>query len=261
MTNNNNETSWQDGLPANVLNALKEPLDQTLIKQRSGPRGNTFSYLDGGTIIATANEVFGYDGWGYEVLGPVTLIQVGERGDSKSGEIKPIRCYTATVKVNVTGVPSRTDVGMVFIEQDNPESHETAYKGSVTDGLKRALRGFGDRFGNRLYVDDVPRSGKGTGNGRRQQPKGNSPEDQRQADAGSDSQDQTNGTSETSNLNALRRRLVDVSAAKGVTVDQLRETVLRRDKKDLNDLTEEELRAWIDRAEKARANGRHQAAG
>ena len=114
-----------------------------------------------------------------------------------------------------------------------------------------------------MYIDDAPRNGGGNsrGNGHRQQPKGNSPEDQRQADAGSDPQDRTNGTSESANLNALRRKLVDVSAAKKVTVDQLRETVLRRGKKGLNDLTEEELRAWIDRAEKARSNGRNQAAG
>ena len=114
-----------------------------------------------------------------------------------------------------------------------------------------------------MYIDDAPRNGTGNGreNGRRQQPRGNSPEDQRQADAGADPQDRTNGTSESTNLNALRRRLVDVSAAKGVTLEQLREMVLRRDKKGLNDLTEEELRAWIDRAEKARPNGRNQAAG
>ena len=114
-----------------------------------------------------------------------------------------------------------------------------------------------------MYIDDAPRNGGGNsrGNGHRQQPKGNSPEDQRQADAASYPHDQTNGTSESANLNALRRRLVDVSAAKGVTLEQLREMVLRRDKKGLNDLTEKELRAWIDRAEKARPNGRNQAAG
>ncbi len=34
---------------------------------------------------------------------------------------------------------------------DTPEAHEAAYKGAVTDAMKRALRHFGDQFGNRLY--------------------------------------------------------------------------------------------------------------
>ena len=33
---------------------------------------------------------------------------------------------------------------------------ETALKGAVTDGMKRALRSFGDRFGNGLYGDQAP---------------------------------------------------------------------------------------------------------
>ena len=36
---------------------------------------------------------------------------------------------------------------------ESADGHETAYKGAVTDGLKRALRTFGDQFGNSLYGD------------------------------------------------------------------------------------------------------------
>ena len=33
------------------------------------------------------------------------------------------------------------------------QGHETAHKGAVTDALKRALRSYGDQFGNSLYGD------------------------------------------------------------------------------------------------------------
>jgi recombination DNA repair RAD52 pathway protein len=37
----------------------------------------------------------------------------------------------------------------------SPQSHETAIKGAVTDGIKRALRSFGDQFGASLYDKDA----------------------------------------------------------------------------------------------------------
>lgn len=59
--------------------------------------------------------------------------------------------YTAAVRVTVRGCPARSDVGCGFVAGETPEAHEAAYKGSVTDALKRALRHFGDQFGNGLY--------------------------------------------------------------------------------------------------------------
>jgi len=69
--------------------------------------------------------------------------------------------YTATVRVAVRGCPPKADVGCSFVSQDTPEAHEAAYKGAVTDALKRGLRHFGDKFGLRLYdrrsgLDAIP---------------------------------------------------------------------------------------------------------
>ena len=62
--------------------------------------------------------------------------------------------YAAMVRVDVPGAPSRTDVGFHAVNgDDTSDDHETAYKGAVTDALKRALRSFGDQFGNGLYGD------------------------------------------------------------------------------------------------------------
>ena len=73
--------------------------------------------------------------------------------DPKTGEARTSHAYAATVRVDVPGAPSRTDVGLHAVNDDTAEGHETACKGAVTDALKRALRSFGDQFGNALYGD------------------------------------------------------------------------------------------------------------
>ena len=140
------------GLPPAVTERLGEPLDEGLVSQRKGRKGRSFAYLEGRVAIDQANRVFGHGGWGYELVGDVTLRE-GESVDAKTGEAKPWRAYAATVRVTVPGSPSRTDVGFQAIADETVEGHETAHKGSVTDALKRALRSYGDQFGNSLYGD------------------------------------------------------------------------------------------------------------
>lgn len=118
---------------------LKKPLDHGRVKK--DPKGK--SYIEGWDAIATANRIFGFGGWSYEV---VTIGQVGTFNRNS----KDIAVYEAKVLVTV-GEVSRTDVGIGITAGDSPEAHETAIKGAVTDGLKRALRSFGDQFGNTLY--------------------------------------------------------------------------------------------------------------
>ena len=44
-----------------------------LVSQRKGRGGRTFDYLEGHAVIDQANRIFGYGGWGYELVGDVTL--------------------------------------------------------------------------------------------------------------------------------------------------------------------------------------------
>ena len=60
------------------------------------------------------------------------------------------------MRVTVPGSSPRTDVGFHAVTEETVEGHETAFKGCVTDALKRALRGYGDQFGNGLYGDGAP---------------------------------------------------------------------------------------------------------
>ena len=151
-----------DGLPPAAAKALEQPLDPSLVSHRKGrarrssPDGERrvaiFAYVEGRVAIQQANHIFGFGGWGYEVVGDVVPWET-DTVDSKTGEVRRVRSYAATVRVTVPGAPPRTDVGFHTVAEETPEGHETAYKGAVTDGLKRALRSFGDQFGNCLYGD------------------------------------------------------------------------------------------------------------
>lgn len=120
---------------------LSQPLDPKLVSTRKGAAGRTVPYIEGYVAIDQANAVFGFDGWGYEVIGNVQDRALPD------GQI----VYIATVQVTALGV-TRMDVGFNAVNADTPDGHDAAYKGAVTDALKRALRSFGAQFGNSLYA-------------------------------------------------------------------------------------------------------------
>ena len=190
---------WES-LPPKVVQELGKPLDPGLVSFRKGRRGGTYPYIEGHTAIDEANAIFGYGGWGYGIVGEVTQ-WVTERVDSETGQVHRSCSYAATVRVTVPGAQPRTDVGFHTVADDTAEGHETAYKGAVTDGLKRALRSFGGRFGNALYGDGV-------------------------ADAIAPS---------------LRRALVDLGAAQGYDEVQMRAAVRAKTGKGIDDLPASEL--------------------
>ncbi len=144
------EDTRSEGLPDRVLGLLGQPLDPLLVSERETRDGRFVQYIEGWAIINQANRVFGFDGWGSEVVGEVNYRPLS-LADPDTGESVAVGMYTATVRVAVRGCPRKADVGCSFVAQDTPEAHEAAYKGAVTDAMKRALRHFGDQFGNRLY--------------------------------------------------------------------------------------------------------------
>jgi DNA repair and recombination protein RAD52 len=132
------------------LQLLNQELDSSRIKSRS--KGNiNLSYLEGFDLIETANKVFGYGSWSYDI----------EKLDHLSTEQNHnqnfVIAYKAIVKVTVFDKDhiqniSRTDVGTgTGIAKTQSEAHEGAVKEAVTDALKRALRSFGNQFGLSLY--------------------------------------------------------------------------------------------------------------
>jgi DNA recombination protein Rad52 len=138
------------GLPRQVLALLAQPLDPALVSEREGRDGRLLQYIEGWMVINQANRIFGHDGWGTEVVGEVRYRPMSPADPTNSGS-PTIGMYTASVRVTVRGCPARSDVGCAFVAEETTEAHETACKGAVTDALKRALRQFGDQFGNSLY--------------------------------------------------------------------------------------------------------------
>lgn len=135
---------------------LDEPLDPRLGTYRKADKGRDVSYLEGYQVIAQANRIFGFDGWGYSV----------DRLDQSVMADGSGMLYWCLVTVTVEGCPPRQDIGCHVIrntvDQDgkvkdnvnNPDQHDLARKSAVTDALKRAFRSFGDQFGNSLYDKD-----------------------------------------------------------------------------------------------------------
>ncbi|MDO8613267.1 MAG: Rad52/Rad22 family DNA repair protein, partial [Dehalococcoidia bacterium] len=139
-----------DGLPRRVLGLLAEPLDPGLVSERGARDGRLLQYIEGWAAINQANRIFGHDGWGGEVVGEVSYRPMS-LADPATDAPLAVGMYTAAVRVTVRGCPARSDVGCAFVAGETPEAHEAAYKGAVTDALKRALRHLGDQFGNGLY--------------------------------------------------------------------------------------------------------------
>ena len=108
-----------DGLPPAVVSALEQPLDPALVSRRDGRGNRQYDYIEGHTVIDQANRIFGYGGWGYELVGDVSLRRI-EKVDVRTGEIKVNYAYSAPVRVSVVGAPPRTDIGFHIVTDDNP---------------------------------------------------------------------------------------------------------------------------------------------
>lgn len=126
---------------------LRQPLDPELVSERTAHDGEVLRYLEGWRVIEQANAIFGYGRWGAELVGDVVYRPLPANG---RGRNTPSGFYTATVRVTVDGCLPRSDVGVGPVTEQTAEAHAVAYKTAMTDGLKRAFRQFGDRFGNRL---------------------------------------------------------------------------------------------------------------
>ena len=129
---------------------LAYELESSRIKSRS--KGNiNLSYLEGFDIIETANKIFGHGNWDYSIS---SLDQVSQELNHNQNNVI---CYKAIINVVVHDIQhskhiGREDVGFgTGIAKTLAEAHESGAKEAVTDAIKRAMRSFGNQFGNSLY--------------------------------------------------------------------------------------------------------------
>ena len=232
-----------DGLSPAVTDALGQPLDPALVSQRKGRAGRTYDYLEGHAVIDQANRIFGFGGWGYELVGDVTLRQF-EHVDTKTGEVTRTSVYSAPVRVTVAGALLRTDIGFNAVAEDNADGHETAVKGAVTDGMKRALRSFGVQFGNGFYGDQPAEEANGRRPAARQTGRNGGASRPQRAPA------QAQAASGPDNVPGLRKRLIEIATQQGFDEDGVRTAVKNKTGKDLDALDAAELAPLVEAAAK-----------
>ena len=248
------ELLW-DGLPPAVINALSQPLDPELVSQRKGRGGRTFDYLEGHAVIDQANTIFGYGGWGYELVGDVTLRRI-ETVDKQTGEVTVSLGYSAPVRVTVAGALPRTDLGVHPVTEDNFDGHDTAMKAAVTDGMKRAFRSFGVQFGNAFYGDQTSATApqpervpvQNNRNGKAGQAQSNGRPAQAQSNGRSAQTPAQPTTQGDAQAEKLRKRLFEIATDQGLDQDQVRTAVVERMGKGIDDLTAAELGPLVEAA-------------
>ncbi|KAJ8003050.1 hypothetical protein DPEC_G00165330 [Dallia pectoralis] len=126
-----------------VQDALRQRLGPEYISSRTAGGGQKVCYIEGHRVISLANEMFGYNGWSHSIsqqnVDFVDLIN----GKFYVG-------VSAFVKVQLKDGSFHEDVGYGVSEGQKSKalSLEKARKEAVTDGLKRALKCFGNALGN-----------------------------------------------------------------------------------------------------------------
>ncbi|KAK7496217.1 hypothetical protein BaRGS_00012627 [Batillaria attramentaria] len=128
-----------------VQQVLRQRLGPEFISQRSGAGGVKLAYIEGWRLIALANETFGFNGWSHSVSN-----QTVDFVDHSNG--KYFVGVSALVRVQLKDGVYHEDVGYGVSEgmRSKALSLEKARKEAVTDGLKRALKCFGNSLGNCL---------------------------------------------------------------------------------------------------------------
>ena len=130
--------------------------------QRPVGGGQHAAYIEGHKAVSLANEVFGYNGWSHSVTQQsIDFVDHHEVRIYFLSYKSKFKCYTqgkyfvgtsAIVKVMLKDGAFHEDIGYGVSEgmRSKALSLEKARKEAVTDGLKRALKTFGNLLGNCL---------------------------------------------------------------------------------------------------------------
>ncbi|KFZ48648.1 DNA repair protein RAD52, partial [Antrostomus carolinensis] len=136
-----------------IQHALRQRLGPEYISSRQAGGGQKVCYVEGHKVISLANEMFGFNGWAHSVTQ-----QNVDFVDLNNGRFYVGVC--AFVKVQLKDGSYHEDVGYGVSEglKSKALSLEKARKEAVTDGLKRALKCFGNALGNCILDKDYLRA-------------------------------------------------------------------------------------------------------
>ena len=139
---------------------LRLHLARDEISSRQGAGSSRYQYLTTNKAVELANYIFGYDGWS-SAIQDITIDFLEESKDNRWNV--GVSCI---MRITVRGGACREDVGygQTVNMPGKAEALEKAKKEAVSDGLKRAMRLFGNKLGNCLgdqqYMT-LLKSGKG----------------------------------------------------------------------------------------------------
>lgn len=142
---------WTAQEIATIASKLDKQLGPEYISARAGPGGQRVHYLTAEKCITLANEVFGFNGWSSSIQN----IQVDFADENpQSGRVSI--GLSVIVRVTLRDGTYHEDIGYGSIENAKGKAmaFEKAKKEGTTDGLKRALRSFGNVLGNCIYDQD-----------------------------------------------------------------------------------------------------------
>ncbi|KAF4983852.1 hypothetical protein FZEAL_833 [Fusarium zealandicum] len=136
---------------ATISAKLDRQLGPEYISARAGPGGAKVHYLTAEKCITLANEVFGFNGWSSSIQN----IQVDFADENPQTQRVSIG-LSVIVRVTLRDGTFHEDIGYGSIENAKGKAmaFEKAKKEGTTDGLKRALRSFGNVLGNCIYDKD-----------------------------------------------------------------------------------------------------------
>jgi len=132
------------------IQALSYDIDKNRVRTRS-KGAISLSYLEGFDIIDTANKIFGFGNWSYEIT---DLEHISTELNQNQNHVISYKCVVKVLVYDMAHSKyiSRQDVGFGSgIAKTLSDAHESGAKEAVTDALKRAMRSFGNQFGNSLY--------------------------------------------------------------------------------------------------------------
>ncbi|PHH62354.1 hypothetical protein CDD81_7216 [Ophiocordyceps australis] len=141
-------SEWTAKEIATISSKLDKQLGPEYISSRAGPGGSRVHYLTAEKCIGLANEVFGFNGWSSSIQN----IQVDFADENPQTQRVSIG-LSVIVRVTLRDGTYHEDIGYGSIENARGKAmaFEKAKKEGTTDGLKRALRSFGNVLGNCIY--------------------------------------------------------------------------------------------------------------
>lgn len=143
------KSKWFD--ESRVSKVLNEKVPGQFCTRRPGPSNTSLTYLEGNVVINFANAIFGPFGWSTSITNKTVDVKV-DKG-------KAYAVASALVRVTLANGAYHEDVGVGTSTQSNAQAaRENAEKACITDGIKRALRQFGNLLGNSLYDANYART-------------------------------------------------------------------------------------------------------